>query len=164
MKSNKSKKCFCEIVFLAVLNFFPVQKLISGHFWNCKKKGIWSKEFFVKLIYLSSRVFLAWTSRVYILELFLLQEADDSEDFDFIDLEDVVGTRQRCPSSTDAPSPLASQIVNLDLKEQPPRPPEKDYTQDCDTKIVVIPSSVESDYPELSSDFALKSSNSSTTR
>ena len=94
----------------------------------------------------------------------MLQEADDSEDFDFIDLEDVVGTRQRCPSSTDAPSPLASQIVNLDLKEQPPRPPEKDYTQDCDTKIVVIPSSVESDYPELSSDFALKSSNSSTTR
>ena len=91
-------------------------------------------------------------------------------------MEDVVGTRQRCPSSTDAPSPLASQIVNLDLRDdqQPPstRPslsanPEmeqqKKYTQDCDqkTKIVVIPPSVESDYPELSSDFALKSSNSS---
>ena len=94
-------------------------------------------------------------------------------------MEDVVGTRQRCPSSTDAPSPLASQIVNLDLRDeqQPPsttRPllpanPEmeqqKNYTQDCDqkTKIVVIPPSVESDYPELSSDFALKSSNSSNT-
>ena len=32
MKSNKSKKNFREIAFLAVLNFFPVQKLIFGHF------------------------------------------------------------------------------------------------------------------------------------
>ena len=118
----------------------------------------------------------SWKCQIEIIFKFLLQEADDSEDFDFIDLEDVVGTRQRCPSSTDAPSPLASQIVNLDLRDdqQPPstRPllpanPEmeqqKKYTQDCDqkTKIVVIPPSVESDYPELSSDFALKSSNSS---
>ena len=31
------KKKFREIAFLAVLNFFPVQKLIFGHFWNCKK-------------------------------------------------------------------------------------------------------------------------------
>ena len=32
VKSNKSKNFFCEIAFLAVLNFFPVQKLIFGHF------------------------------------------------------------------------------------------------------------------------------------
>ena len=32
VKSNKSKKILREIVFLAVLNFFPVQKLIFGHF------------------------------------------------------------------------------------------------------------------------------------
>ena len=43
---NQLNPFFCEIVFLAVLNFFPVQKLIFGHFWNCKN-GIWSKnEFF----------------------------------------------------------------------------------------------------------------------
>ena len=51
VKSNKSiwRK-------YSVLNFFPVQKLIFGHFENCKPKF-----FFVKLIYLISRVFLAWT-------------------------------------------------------------------------------------------------------
>ena len=32
MKSNKSKKIFREIAFLAVLNFSPVQKLIFCHF------------------------------------------------------------------------------------------------------------------------------------
>ena len=32
IKSNKSKKHFREIAFLAVLNFFPLQKLIFGHF------------------------------------------------------------------------------------------------------------------------------------
>ena len=32
VKSNKSKKLFCEIAFLPVLNFFPVPKLIFGHF------------------------------------------------------------------------------------------------------------------------------------
>ena len=31
VKSNKSKIIFVEIAFLAVLNFFPVQKLIFGH-------------------------------------------------------------------------------------------------------------------------------------
>jgi hypothetical protein len=45
-----------------------------------------------------------------------MQEADDSEDFDYIDLEDVVGTRPRRPSSTDEPSPIESGFVNLDLK------------------------------------------------
>ena len=45
-----------------------------------------------------------------------MQEADDSEDFDFIDVEDVVGSRPRRPSSTDEPSPLVEGgIVNLDL-------------------------------------------------
>ena len=37
VKSNKSKIFFHEIAFLAVLNFFPVQKSIFGNFWNCKK-------------------------------------------------------------------------------------------------------------------------------
>ena len=60
VKTNKSKKCFHEIAFLAVLNFFPVQKLIFCHFWNCKKWNL-SKHFFVKLICLISRGFLAWT-------------------------------------------------------------------------------------------------------
>ena len=32
VKSNKSKKFFLEIAFLADLNFFPVPKLIFGHF------------------------------------------------------------------------------------------------------------------------------------
>ena len=31
-KSNKSTKKFREIAFLVVLNFFPVQKFIFGHF------------------------------------------------------------------------------------------------------------------------------------
>ena len=41
---------------MAVLNFFPVQKLIFGHFWNCKKWKLVKKNF-VKLIPLISRVF-----------------------------------------------------------------------------------------------------------
>ena len=101
-----------------------------------------------------------------------MQEADDSEDFDYIDLEDVVETRQRRPSSTDRPSPLASHIVNLDMKnENEPSNNMKDSDNnsstsspdDCDTitKIVVIPS-VESDYPELTSEFALKSNSNMT--
>ena len=32
VKSNESKNVFREIAFLAVLNFFQVQKLIFGHF------------------------------------------------------------------------------------------------------------------------------------
>ena len=58
MQSNKS--FFCEIAFLAVLNFFPGQKLIFGHFWNCKKMEF-GKRFFVKLIYLISWILFAWT-------------------------------------------------------------------------------------------------------
>ena len=45
---------------MVVLNFFPVQKLIFGHFWNGKKWNL-AKFFFVKLIYLIAWVFLAWT-------------------------------------------------------------------------------------------------------
>ena len=48
---------FRDIAFLAVLNFFPVQKLAI---FEIAKNGIWSKKLlFVKLIYLISRVFLA---------------------------------------------------------------------------------------------------------
>ena len=36
---------FREIAFLTVLNFFLVQKLIFGHFWNCKKWNL-AKKFF----------------------------------------------------------------------------------------------------------------------
>ena len=61
VKSNKSNLFFRKIAFLAVLNFFPVQKLIFGHFWNGKKWNWVKKMFFVKLIHLISRVFLAWT-------------------------------------------------------------------------------------------------------
>ena len=32
VKSNKTKKILREIAFLAVLNYFPVKKLIFGHF------------------------------------------------------------------------------------------------------------------------------------
>ena len=45
---------------MAVLNFFPVQKFIFGHFWNCKKWNLVKKKL-VKLIYLISQVFSAWT-------------------------------------------------------------------------------------------------------
>ena len=45
MKSNKSKNFFHEITFLAVLNFFPVQKLIFGQLWNSKKWNL-AKKFF----------------------------------------------------------------------------------------------------------------------
>ena len=37
------KKKFREIAFLAVLNLFPVQKLIFGHFWNCQKWNLVKK-------------------------------------------------------------------------------------------------------------------------
>ena len=53
-----NKKFFREIPFLAVLNFFHVQKVIFGHVWNCKKWVLVKKIFFVKLIYLISRDFL----------------------------------------------------------------------------------------------------------
>ena len=42
--------------------------MIFGHIWNCKKNGIWPKNF-VKLIYLISRIFLAWTLRKKIFQL-----------------------------------------------------------------------------------------------
>ena len=55
------QKFFHKIAFLAVLNVFPIQKLIFGHFWNSKKWNLVKKNFFVKLIYLISWVFAAWT-------------------------------------------------------------------------------------------------------
>ena len=39
-----SYKCFREIAFLAVSNFFPVQKLILGQFRNCKKWNLGKKN------------------------------------------------------------------------------------------------------------------------
>lgn len=48
-----------------------------------------------------------------------MQEADDSEDFDYIDLDDLsVGgsSRPRRPSATDVPTQLESGIVNLELR------------------------------------------------
>ena len=60
MKSNKSKKFLCEIAFLAVLNFFPVQKLIFGHFWNCKKWNSAKKKNH-EIDLFDFTCFLAWT-------------------------------------------------------------------------------------------------------
>ena len=45
MKSDESKFFFLEIAFLAVLKFFPVQKLIFGHFGDSKKWNL-AKKFF----------------------------------------------------------------------------------------------------------------------
>ena len=45
VKSNGSKIFFREIAFSADLNFFPVPKLIFGHFWSYKK-WIFVKNFF----------------------------------------------------------------------------------------------------------------------
>ena len=60
-----SKNFFREIAYLTVSNFFPVQKLLFGHFGNGKKWIFVKKNFFVKLIYLISpkisRVF--WPGR-----------------------------------------------------------------------------------------------------
>ena len=44
-KNSWNQKKIREISFLTVLNFVLVQKLIFGHFWNCKKNN------FLKLIY-----------------------------------------------------------------------------------------------------------------
>ena len=55
-----SKNFFREIAFLAVLNFFLVQKLIFGHFWNCKKWNLVKKN--IREIDLFDFMsFLAWT-------------------------------------------------------------------------------------------------------
>ena len=54
---NQINKIFVrEIAFLAVLNFFPIQNMIFGHIWNGNKWNL-VKKYFVKLIYLISRVF-----------------------------------------------------------------------------------------------------------
>ena len=43
---------FREIAFLAVLNFFPVEKLIFGHFWYCKKCNLAKKNLLTKIHFL----------------------------------------------------------------------------------------------------------------
>ena len=45
VKSSKSKKNFREIAFLAVLNFFPVQKLNFGDFYKWHKMEFGQKIF-----------------------------------------------------------------------------------------------------------------------
>ena len=54
VKSNKSIFFLREIAFLAVLNFFPFQKLIFGHLLKLQKMEFVQKKKFVKLIYLIS--------------------------------------------------------------------------------------------------------------
>ena len=53
------------IAFLAVLNFFPVQKFIFGHFWNYKKwifgKNLFSWNWFIWF----HDFFLAWTFLIF---------------------------------------------------------------------------------------------------
>ena len=44
MKSNKSKKIFREIAFLAVLNFFPVQKIDFWPFLKMQKMEFGQKK------------------------------------------------------------------------------------------------------------------------
>ena len=61
-----NKKKFREIVFLSVLNIFPVQKIDFRPFLKLQKNGIWSKICFVKLIYLISGVCLAWTFLIFL--------------------------------------------------------------------------------------------------
>ena len=56
-KSYKSNFFFRQIASLAVLNFFPEFKNGFLAIFANAKKGIWSKWFFMKLIYLISRVF-----------------------------------------------------------------------------------------------------------
>ena len=47
-------------IFVQFKAFSPVEILIFGHFWNCKKWNLATK-FSVKLIYLISRDILVWT-------------------------------------------------------------------------------------------------------
>ena len=49
-----------EIAFLADLNFFPVQKLIFGHFWICKKWNL-VKKIIREIDWFDFTSFLAWT-------------------------------------------------------------------------------------------------------
>ena len=42
--NKKIKKKLRQIAFLAVLNFFPVQNFIFGHFWNSQKLNLVKKR------------------------------------------------------------------------------------------------------------------------
>ena len=59
VKSNKSSFFSREIAFLAVLNFSPVQILIFGQFWSCKKREsgqnwfLWFHDFFLVWTFLN---------------------------------------------------------------------------------------------------------------
>ena len=59
MKSNKSKNFFREIAFLAVLNFFPVQKLMVLSFLKLQKMEFGQKKFFV-ISKMAKNQFLNW--------------------------------------------------------------------------------------------------------
>jgi len=61
VKSNKSKNIFREIAFLAVLNFFPAQSLIFGHFLKLQKIESGQKIFREITIFYFTSFFLAWT-------------------------------------------------------------------------------------------------------
>ena len=45
VKSNKSKNFFCEIAFLAVLNFFPSSKIDFWQFFKLGKMEFGQKKF-----------------------------------------------------------------------------------------------------------------------
>ena len=61
VKSNKAKKFFFrEIAFWQFQSFSQFKNWFLAIF-EMAKNGIWSKKFFVKLFYLISRVFMAWT-------------------------------------------------------------------------------------------------------
>ena len=62
VKSNKSKNMLCEIAFLALLNFFSVQKL------KLQKMEFGQIKFFVKLIYNNFTSFFSfwpWTFLIF---------------------------------------------------------------------------------------------------
>ena len=63
VKTNKSFFS-SEIAFLAVLNFFLVQKLIFGHFRNCTK-WIFVKFFFREIDLFDFTSFFAWTFLIF---------------------------------------------------------------------------------------------------
>ena len=64
MKSNKSDFFPRKIAFLAVLNFFPVQKLNLAIF-EIAKNGNWSKKFFCEIDLFDFTSFLAWTFFIF---------------------------------------------------------------------------------------------------
>ena len=64
VKSHKSKFFFVKLHFWQIPSFSQFKNSFLAIF-EIAKNGIWSKHFFVKLIYLISRVFLAWTFLIF---------------------------------------------------------------------------------------------------